>query len=116
NNAGKLLNPQSGFNSVNTDSWMWGMDLTLDQGLDLVSWWGQVDMFTYSYASVGDIKAIDDLLYSEIPSNDVRKDQFVFDNAYVFAPKDTAGFIGQPINKFFTPERQIQGQRDITTD
>lgn len=106
NAAGKLTNPQSGFNNVATASWMWGMDLTLDQSLDLVSWWGQVDMFTYSYAWAGDPKVIDKGLYDAIRPDDIRKDQFVF----------TGGFEGQPINKFFDPAREIGGQRDVTTD
>src|SRR5690606_34648994 len=73
---GELLNPESGFNDVNTPSWMWGVDLTLENGLNLVSWWGQVDMFTYSYASVGDRKGIDKGLFDKIKDTDIRKKQF----------------------------------------
>lgn len=114
---GQLINSQAGFNDVSTPSWMWGMDLTLDQSLDLVSWWGQMDMFTYSYAAVGDPKVIDTSLYAEIPSNDIRKEQFVFGNFSNYGNgKDTTYFIGQPINKFFAPERILLGQRDVTTD
>ena len=52
-----------GFNDVNTPGWMWGADITPDAGLDLVSWWGQVDYYSYSYAAYGDYKVIDaDLL------------------------------------------------------
>ncbi len=65
-----------GFNSVTTPGWMWGVDITLDNGLDLVSWWGQMDVFTYSYQWAGDRKAIDQGLYDEIPADDVRKGQF----------------------------------------
>lgn len=100
---GELLNPQSGFNDVNTPSWMWGVDLTLENGLNLVSWWGQIDMFTYSYASVGDRKGIDKALFDQIPETDIRKNQFW--------PSDLT-----PRNKFFTPARVIQGQRYIETD
>src|SRR5690606_18959911 len=39
-----------GFNDLSTSSWMWGVDLTSDVGLGLVSWWGQMDYYTYSYA------------------------------------------------------------------
>ena len=97
-----LLNSEAGFNSVKTESWMWGADITLSNDLDLVSWWGQVDMFTYSYAAVGDPKGIDENLLSEIPDSDLRKDQFASDYT--------------PINKFFTPERVVMGQRSIETD
>lgn len=41
---------------------MWGADITLDMGLNLVSWWGQMDCHTYSYQSVGDYKTIDEVL------------------------------------------------------
>lgn len=96
-----------GFNDVNTPGWMWGVDLTLDSSLDLVSWWGQIDIFTYSYAFVGDEKAIDIGLYNAIPEGDVRKGQFVpvfDDNQYL------------PVNKFYVPGRTLGGQRYIETD
>ena len=99
---GKFLNPQSGFNNVSTPSWMWGVDLTLASDLDLISWWGQVDLFTYSYASAGDPKVMDDALYAKIKDSDVRKGQF-----------DEELW---PINKFFAPDREQDGQRYIVTD
>lgn len=105
--AGELAYPGvgSGFNDVNTPSWIWGYDLTEDLGHQLIDWWGQMDVFTYSYAAAGDTKSIDNLLYSQIPSNDVRRNQF------------GTGVIGlQPINKFFDPERIIFNQYYITTD
>lgn len=101
---GQVTNIASaGFNNVETPSWMWGVDLTLQNGLNLISWWGQVDVFTYSYAYVGDEKVIDDGLYNAIPATDIRKGQF---------PEDSL----LPINKFFTPARTIGGQRYIETD
>jgi SusD family. len=90
-----------GFNNVATPSWMWGVDLTLASNLDLVSWWGQVDLFTYSYAWAGDPKLIDDGLYASIKDDDIRKTQF--DD-------------GWPINKFYAPARTVGGQRNITSD
>ncbi|NML20398.1 RagB/SusD family nutrient uptake outer membrane protein [Pseudoflavitalea sp. G-6-1-2] len=100
--TGTLLNPQSGFNSVRTPSWIWGVDLTLAANLDLASWWGQMDVFTYSYASVGDYKTIDNGLQSKFRSDDIRKDQF-----------DEEGI---PVNKFFDPARKEEGQRIVVTD
>lgn len=93
-----------GFNDVNTPGWMWGQDVTLEMGLDLVSWWGQVDTYTYSYAWAGDPKTIDNSLYDQIPSDDVRKRQFVG--------------LGQrkPTGKFFAPDRVSGGQRSVVTD
>lgn len=99
-----LLNPESGFHNVDNPSWMWGVDLTLDNELDLVSWWGQVDLFTYSYAWAGDPKLIDEGLYNSIPVEDIRKNQFV------------EGLDLMPLNKFYAPDRVIGGQRYIITD
>lgn len=97
-----------GFNDLSTSGWMWGVDITSDLNLALVSWWGQVDRFTYSYAWAGDAKAMDADLYSEIPANDVRKRQFQ-------AP--TGGYADlMPLNKFFDPNRVIGGQNPVTTD
>lgn len=66
----------NGFADVSTSSWLWGIDLTENIGLDLVSWWGQIDAFSYSYAWAGDYKVIDLDLYNAIPANDARKAQF----------------------------------------
>lgn len=105
---GKAINQDAaGFNDVNTPGWMWGVDLTLDYGLDLVSWWGQTDLFTYSYAWAGDPKVASYDLYDAIPANDVRKGWWV--NAY------GDGNL-YPINKFYAPARTVGGQRNVTTD
>lgn len=96
----------SGFNDVNTSSWMWGYDLTTDLGHQLLDWWGQVDYFTYSYAWAGDRKSIDTSLLAGIPTGDIRRTQF-----------GTTGTTNRmPINKFFDPGRTAGGQQIITTD
>ncbi len=112
-----------GFNNVATPSWMWGVDITLAQGLDLVSWWGQVDLFTYSYAWAGDPKTIDQDLYGAIKADDIRKGQFDQPNGgYESDPQSIANGYADgdmdymPINKFYAPERIIGGQRQLTTD
>ena len=97
-----------GFNNVSNPEWMWGVDLTLDNGLDLVSWWGQMDRYTYSYQWAGDRKAIDKGLYDAIPANDVRKGQF-----YAVS---TSGYYLVAQNKFYDPGRVTGGQRNITND
>ncbi len=96
-----------GFNDVNTSGWMWGQDITLDNGLDLVSWWGQVDVFTYSYQWAGDRKAIDQDLYDAIGVEDVRKGQF---------HPSAGGYYLIPLNKFYHDGREIGGQRNVETD
>jgi hypothetical protein len=101
--AGKWNNPEAGFNNVATPSWMWGVDLTVAQGIDLVSWWGQVDYYTYSYAWAGDPKVIDKGLYNAIHADDIRKKQF-------------SATSQRPLYKFFDPGRTAGGQRTVTTD
>ena len=91
-----------GFNDVETKSWMWGVDLITENSFDLKSWWGMIDIYTYSYAWAGDGKAMDDKLYAQIRTNDIRKKQFDEDLL--------------PSNKFFSPDRVIGGQRKISTD
>lgn len=110
NASNQVTNPESGFNSLATSSWMWGYDITLDTGLDLVSWWGQMDIYTYSYAWAGDPKFIDQGLYNAIPANDIRKKQF-FDNP---APNNYGGLL--PQGKFFDAGRVEGGQRSVTDD
>ncbi len=95
-----------GFNSVTSPAWMWGVDLTADNGLNLVSWWGQMDRFTYSYQWAGDRKSIDATLFAAIPADDARKGQFEVGGSYNLCPS----------NKFYHPERKTGGQRNLTTD
>lgn len=102
--TGELQNPQAGFNDISNPSWLWGADITLSTGLDLISWWGQMDLFTYSYAYAGDPKLIDKGLYTKMQQHpdDVRLDQFDADL--------------WPTGKFFNKARVEGGQRIITDD
>src|SRR5690606_29914558 len=93
-----------GFNKVSTPGWIWGFDITLVNGLDLISWWGQIDVFTYSYQWAGDKKGIDAGLYAQIRANDIRKTQF-----------DVANGL-QPRNKCYNAARVIGGQRNVEDD
>lgn len=65
-----------GFNEVGNPSWMWGVDINENSGVGLLSWWGQVDFFSYSYAAVGDTKVMDEGLYNSMRADDIRRDQF----------------------------------------
>lgn len=100
-----------GFNDVQTSSWMWGFDIIAENGVNLGSWWGFMDMFTYSYASVGETKAIDDKLHQQIRNSDIRKKQFD-----TFVDDEGESYSLLPVNKFFAPERKFQGQRVVLTD
>lgn len=63
----------TGFTNVDNPSWMWGLNVTMENTTSLASWWGHMDVHTYSYAYAGAYKAIDDALYEEIPETDIRK-------------------------------------------
>lgn len=98
-------NTRSAFSYIDGEGadWIWGMDLTLDQGLDLISWWGQVDYYTYSYCWAGDYKQCDAGLYASIPATDIRKNQFVYS-------------VNIPVGKFYSELRTAGKQREITAD
>ncbi len=78
----------SGMNTIaNEPGWMWGVDIVADMKLNLTSFWGQMDIYTYSYAAFGGHKKIDNLLYEKVSDKDLRKNQF------------NAGLL--PTNKFY---------------
>ncbi|ALU75520.1 RagB/SusD family nutrient uptake outer membrane protein [Tenacibaculum finnmarkense] len=97
-----------GFDDVNINGWIWGADLTTDMNFGLVSWWGQMDVYTYSYQWAGDKKSIDQDLYDAIDATDIRKTQFN-DN------KGTSNHL-IPNNKFYHQDKEIGGQQVVTTD
>ncbi len=91
-----------GFNSVANygDSWMWGIDVTTDMKLGLVSFWGMIDKYSYSFAAFRDIKPIDDALYNSInDTTDVRLLQFGSDLS--------------PTGKFYNPDQTIGGSSSV---
>lgn len=96
-----------GFNNVNTPGWMWGYDITAETGLGLISWWGQVDYYSYSYAAAGDPKVMSTELFAQIPAGDVRRQQF-FNN-----PGHALHLI--PFNKFYDAGRVPMGASRIVT-
>jgi hypothetical protein len=62
-----------GMNYITSPGWIWGSDITINDGVSLTSFYSQMDYFTYGYASVGNNKSIDVNLYNQIPADDVRK-------------------------------------------
>lgn len=111
NGAYTMLNATdvtSGFRDVSSNSWMWGIDITDTNGLGLISWWGQIDAWSYSYAWAGDFKVIDIDLWNAIPNDDARKEQF-------FSNSSSARYL-QPLFKF-AASNQIGGiSQTITSD
>jgi hypothetical protein len=100
-----------GFNSVDTysNSVIWGVDLTADSNIGLISFWGQVDYFSYSYAAAGDAKTIDVGLYNQIRNDDVRLNQFLY-----FPSRSDLHLM--PLYKFYHEDRTFFGQRVVTAD
>ena len=94
-----------GFNDVNSQSWMWGVDLNADIGLSLTSWWGKMDYFSYSYAAYGDNKGMDSGLYESMKSDDVRRGQFL--------NRPSSRNHLQPIYKFYDSDRVPAGSSQI---
>lgn len=97
---------KSGFNNVNIPGWMWAIDLTTSNTPQLPTFWGMIDVFTYSYSSVTGW-AINKELYEQIPETDIRKQQF--------APIDATPYPLRPMNKFFHKDR-VFGTQDWTSD
>lgn len=104
----------TGFNSVksNANNWLWGIDVTQETTGGLATFWGHMDAYTYSYASVGDFICINDTLFSQIPQNDIRRQWFIGDEEFQY-------YFGNelaPTNKFFDPNRILQGDAAWTND
>jgi len=66
----------TGFNNVDNTSWMWGQKVVTETAGGLRSWFGQVDIHSYSYAWAGDTKVIDENLKTLIPAWDGRSRWF----------------------------------------
>ena len=92
-----------GFNTVGTKGWLWAANVTNENTGSLVTFWGHVDYFTYSYAYAGDRKVIDEGLYAAIEANDVRRAQF-------------HAAVGLPMGKFYDAGRTAGGDRAWEND
>lgn len=66
----------TGFNNININCWMWAQDVTTETATGLGSFFGQVDIHSYSYAYAGDTKVIDKNLREQIPTWDGRSGWF----------------------------------------
>ena len=59
----------TGFTDIGSKSWMWGQDVSAETTGALRSFWGRVDIFTYSYAFGGYHVQIDQYLFDDIKTN-----------------------------------------------
>lgn len=98
---------ESGMGNVYLPGVMWGHDLTEDMGINLISFSGHIDAFSYSYASAGDPIVMNSDVFALFRDDDIRKGQF-----------DQGVFISNlaPVNKFYNKDRILQGQRYIGDD
>ena len=105
----------TGFNDVSNANWIWGEDVTVENTTSLASFFGQCDIYSYSYASAGDVKGIDVNLYNEIQPWDIRKKWW---NNYAQSGKSGASkFAYAPDGKFYSAKsKEIQGDRDWLSD
>ena len=98
-NAEVLTN---GFNNVDSKNWIWGQDVTIETTTALASFFGQCDIYSYSYASAGDVKGIDANLLKEITNLgwDIR--EYWWGNYYRLDTKDNEMYQYAPDGKFFS--------------
>ena len=105
----------NGFNNVDSENWIWGQDVTIENTSALASFFGQVDIYSYSYASAGDVKGIDANLLAEIDANvwDVRRGWW----GNYYAQKNEASYEYAPDGKFFSAKsKELMGDRNWLSD
>lgn len=108
----------TGFNNVDHNNWIWGENVTVENYTGLASFFGQCDIYSYSYASAGDVKGIDENLYKSIVEDhpwDVRAGWW---NNYFNSGKPGASATQwAPDGKFYSAtSKTLQGDRDWLSD
>ena len=107
----------TGFNDVNHNNWIWGQDVTIETTTALASFFGQCDIYSYSYASAGDVKGIDQNLLKEITALgwDIR--EMWWGKYYRLDTKKNEDYQYAPDGKFYTStSTKLQGDRDWLSD
>ncbi|GHV55557.1 membrane protein [Bacteroidia bacterium] len=107
--AEEIIN--SGFRSVNTGSWLWGVNMTIENTQGSMHFWGNMDYFSYGYCFRGAIRVIDADLYESIPDSDIRKQQFGNPASGNAGEAPLAAFC-----KFYDAQRIPGGDRVYTND
>lgn len=105
----------TGFNNVEHKNWIWGQDVTVLSTTSLASFFGQCDIYSYSYASAGDVKGIDKNLYDAIQAWDIRKSWW--NNYATSGIRGASTYAYAPDGKFYSAKsKEIQGDRDWLSD
>lgn len=117
--AGKTILPKSdlnyGFNTVNNNDWLWGVDVTADNTGGLCTFWGMMDLYTYSYTAAGDFKVINSDLFNQIPESDARRGWFTNSPYYVAWQGSPLALL--PTGKFHSDRSSsIMGDRSWESD
>lgn len=107
----------NGFNNKDTKSWIWGLDVTVENTTSLASFFGQCDIYSYSYASAGDVKGIDANLYKQVQDLgwDIREGWW--NNYYNAHSQEKPNYQYAPDGKFFSASStEPMGDRDWLSD
>lgn len=105
----------TGFNNVESKNWIWGQDVTIDNTTALASFFGQCDIYSYSYASAGDVKGIDANLQKAIIALgwDIREGWW----GNYYNATGVSDYQYAPDGKFFSAKStEIMGDRDWLSD
>ena len=95
----------TGFAEINSNNWVWGQDVNVQTTTSLASFFGQCDIYSYSYAWAGDVKGIDENLLKELTDKhkwDART--LWFNQTYTIG--GIKGCQYAPDGKFFSPSVQ----------
>lgn len=119
--SGKQILPKAdlyyGFNTVNNDNWMWGVDITADNTGALCTFWGMMDLYTYSYVYAGDWKVINSDLFQQVPEWDGRRDWFTTSPYYVYYYNRFGATALLPTGKFHSDRStSVGGDRNWESD
>lgn len=105
----------NGFNNVDSENWIWGQDVTIENTSALASFFGQCDIYSYSYASAGDVKGIDANLLAKIDSVgwDIRRGWW----GNYSQENGTTDYQYAPDGKFFSAKsKELMGDRNWLSD
>lgn len=97
----------TGFADISSNNWVWGEDVNVINSTALGSFFGQCDIYSYSYAWAGDVKGIDENLLKSITDNhkwDART--LWFNQTFTIGGIKACQYA--PDGKFYSPNVQRQ--------
>lgn len=107
----------TGFNNSDHKDWLWGQKTTIETKTSLASFFGQCDIYSYSYASAGDVKGIDENLLKEIQGLGWDKREGWWNNYANSGARNASTYKYAPDGKFYSATSQtLQGDRDWLSD